>query len=452
MTPLCLWIGSLSFGVIRRIEERPYKNGSDCGQGVVLVVMNTEDYKKKAEELLSQSTYRAITSDPTNRLKNKMINMLKSIKTKGGMSEDLYKRLYPTGAGSPKFYGLPKIHKQGMPLRPIVSSIGTVTYQTSKEVARILKPLVGRSPHHVRNTQDFIEQIKGIHLGKDQCMMSYDVKALFTSVPVPKTITIIKQLLEEDLTLHQRTSLSIENILSLLEFYITSTYFSFQGKFFEQLEGAAMGSPLSPIVANLYMESFEVEAIRSAPHPPCLWKTFVDDTFTILQSSHKEEFLEHLNSVDHHIQFTAEDQRSDGAMPFLDILVIPGGDGSLSTSVYRKPTHTDLYLQWDSYHTLTSKYSVIGTLHHRAQTICSNPLLLKEEEQHLKNALMNCKYPTWALNRIQMKTKKQDQHQVTTNNTNTNQQKKFHIVVPYYSGLSESINNIGKKFGGTGVL
>ena len=163
-------------------------------KGVALVVMNTEDYKKKAEELLDQNTYRAITSDPTMRLKNKMINMLKSIKTKGGMSEELYKRFYPTGAGSPKFYGLPKIHKQGMPLRPIVSSIGTVTYQTSKEVARILKPLVGRSPHQVKNTQDTIDQIKGIHLGKDQCMISYDVKALFTSVPITKAVTIIKQL------------------------------------------------------------------------------------------------------------------------------------------------------------------------------------------------------------------------------------------------------------------
>ena len=370
--------------------------------------------------------------------------MLKSIKAEGGIKEELYRRLYPTGAGSPKFYGLPKIHKIGMPLRPIVSSTGTFTYQTSKEVARILKPLVGRSPHHLKNTQDFIDQIKGIHLGQDQCMMSYDVKALFTFVSTTKPITIIKQLLEQDQELQQRTSLSIENILSLLEFCINSTYFSFQGKFYEQLESAAMGSPLSPIVANLYMESFEVEAIRSAPHPPYLWKRFVDDSFTILQSSQKNGTLEHINSIDQHIQFIAEDQRSDGAMPFLDILITPGRDGSLNTSVFRKTTHTDLYLQWDSHHTLKAKYSMIGTLQHRAQTICSNPQLLQKEDLHLKNALKKCKYPTWALNRIQMKTKKQDSNQVLTTRTNM---KKSYIVVPYYSGFSESIKNIGSKFG-----
>ena len=90
---------------------------------------------------------------------------------------------------------------------------------------------------------------------------------------------------------------------------------------------------------------------------------------------------------------------------------------------------------------------MIRTLQHRAQTICSNPQMLQKEEQHLKNALMNCKYPTWALNRIQMKTKKVDSKQVTTSRNNTNKQKKTHIVVPYYSDLSESIKNIGRTFG-----
>ena len=130
-----------------------------------------------------------------------------------------------------------------MPLRPIVSSIGAVTYQTSKEVARILRPLVGKSIHNVKNTQDFLDSIKGIHLGKDQCMMSYDVKALFTSVPTKKASNIIKQMLEEDQELSQKTALTIENIISLLEFCITSTYFSFQGSFMSRWKVLLWGLP-----------------------------------------------------------------------------------------------------------------------------------------------------------------------------------------------------------------
>ena len=112
-------------------------------KGVALVGMDREDYFQKAEELLNQHTYRTISSYPTTKYKNKLINLLKSIKTEGGMNENLYRRLYPTGAGSPKFYGLPKIHKVGFPLMSIVSSVGAVSYETSKELARILKPTCG---------------------------------------------------------------------------------------------------------------------------------------------------------------------------------------------------------------------------------------------------------------------------------------------------------------------
>ena len=105
--------------------------------------------------------------------------------------------------------------------------------------------------------------------------------------------------------------------------------------------------------------------------------TFVDDTFVVIKAAHKQNFLDHINSIDYHIQLTSEDSSPDRSMPFLDILVTPREDGSLSTTVYRKPTHTDLYLQWDSHHTISSTYSVIGTLHHRAKAICSSPQLLQ---------------------------------------------------------------------------
>ena len=179
-----------------------------------------------------------------------------------------------------------------------------------------------------------------------------------------------------------------------------------------------MGSPISPIVANLFMENLEVQAIRTSPTPPSLWKRFVDDTFTIIKKEDRSSFLQHLNSIHQNIKFTCEEVRNDGSMPFLDILVTPKEDGSLSTSVFRKPTHTDLCLQWDSQHTISSKYSVAGTLYHRTKVVCSDPQLQKKEEDHLCQGLQKCKYPIWAINRAKIKS----QNPVRRTNNNSNNQ------------------------------
>ena len=215
-------------------------------KGVAMVVMDRQDYINKAKHLLNQNTYKTITKDPTNTIKNKLINILKTIKTKSGLGTNIYKSMYPTGCVPPKFYGLPKIHKPDTPLRPIVSSCGSVTYGVAKELAKILKPLVGQSPHHINSTQDFVEQAKHFKLESGECLSSYDVSALFTSVPIDPALQIIKDLLVKDNTLKERTVMDVEDIILLLEFCLKNTYFSFQGQFYEQVEGAAMGSPVSP--------------------------------------------------------------------------------------------------------------------------------------------------------------------------------------------------------------
>ena len=121
------------------------------------------------------------------------------------------------------------------------------------------------------------------------------------------------------------------------------------------------------------------------------------------QKSHKDAFLEHINPIDPNIQFTCEEPRDDGSIPFLNMLIIPDEEGRLNTTFYRKPTHTDQYLHWDSHHAIPSKYSVIGTLYHRAKTICSSPQQLQKEELRLSKPLRRCKYPTWAINRVKLK-------------------------------------------------
>ena len=272
-------------------------------------------------------------------------------------------------------------------------------------------------------------------------MMSFDVKSLFTSIPIQPTLNIIKKLREEDTSLHQRTTMAVKHIHCLLEFCLTNTYFSFQGKLYEQKEGAAMGSPISPIVVNIFMEDFENRALATSPCTPKIWKRFVDDAFTVIKKNQKEAFLNHLNSIHNSIQFTSEDPSKDGSIPFLHMLVIPGGEGRLKTTVYRKPAHTNQYLHWDSHHAIPSKYSMIGTLFHRAKTICSGPKQLQDEEEHLYKTLKKCKYPTWALNRVKLRNqtaapKKRNNNRNT--NPNNNKGQKPHITVPYHQGLSES--------------
>ena len=299
--------------------------------------------------------------------------------------------------------GYLKSIKQVLPFRPIVSSRGSVTYGVAKGIAKVLKPLVGKSSHHIQRTSHFASKVREITLLLGECLMSYDVTPLFTSVPTDAALNIINDLLEKDDNLSNRTVLSVQNIIELLGFCLHNAYFSLQNKFYEQVEGAVMGSPVSPTAANLYIEHFEGEALRSDSHPPGistgLWMTLG----SFKQQAHKQLFLDHINSIDPSIKFTVKGNQENGAIPFLDALVKPEADNSLTIRVYHKPTHTDQYLQWDSHHSLSAKYSVIGMLTHRAKSVCTTPGLLDKELQYLKEALVTCKYPSWAINKVQNK-------------------------------------------------
>ena len=158
----------------RAIKE--LRSGKECliltaDKGVALVVMDKKDYTQKMKELLDENTTnRPLKMDATNRQKNRLKNILR-----GRLEENIYKKMYPTGTSSPKLYGLPKIHKKNIPLRPIVSSRGLVTYGVAKEQARILKPLTGNTIYHVNNSMEFADDIKKIKLEEGESIISYDV-------------------------------------------------------------------------------------------------------------------------------------------------------------------------------------------------------------------------------------------------------------------------------------
>ena len=182
----------------------------------------------------------------------------------------------------------------------------------------------------------------------------------------------------------------------------------------------------------------------------------MDDTFVIHKEANKQDFLQHINSVDPAIKFTVKGNKEDGSIPFLDTIVKPEENGSLSITVYRKPTHTDQYLQWDSHHNLSAKFGVINTLSHRAKTVCSNPELLKQEKEHLRKALTKCKYPKWALDKVEKRLNRSSSEAIDgVNNQGANStpaatrevKSKGHIVIPYTQGLCESIKRICGRYG-----
>ena len=212
----------------------------------------------------------------------------------------------------------------------------------------------------------------------------------------------------------------------------------------------------------------------------------MDDTWVTEQQAHKQAFLDHINSIDTAIKFTVEGTQGNGVISFLDTLITLQADNSLSITVYHKLTHTDQYLQWASHHSLSAKYSVIGTLTHRAKTVCNGPELLQRELQHLGKALVKCKYPYWAINRVQSEflnnncedssknnlqdtsnnpTSKRDQQPQPGDNTNNSQANNNlnasterttisrpkstvgYVVIPYTQGLAESLNNICVNYG-----
>ena len=234
-----------------------------------------------------------------------------------------------------------------------------------------------------------------------------------------------------DTSLIERTSLSADQVVKLLRFCLDATFLSYRGDFYQQTFSTAMGSPVSVTVANLVMEDVEQRALSSYPSPPPFWKRYVDDTLTALPQDQVQCFHKHLNSIEPTIQFTIE-MESTGTLPFLDTRITHHSDGSLSSTVFRKSTHTDKYLDFKSHHPLAHKVAVARTLFNHAEKICTD--VPDTEEEHVAKALQNNGYPKGLLVKnwsptSQLPQPEQDAPTAT-------------VTLPYIRHLSETIRRI----------
>ena len=203
-----------------------------------------------------------------------------------------------------------------------------------------------------------------------------------------------------------------------------------------------MGSPVSPIVANMFMEWFEEHAISTFPFELTFWRRYVDDTIVALCDSLIDDLTSHINSIDQSIQFTREMESSDQSIPMLDTVTTRGDEGKLSFTVYRKPTHTDQYLQFDSNQPLQHKLGVIRTLYHRCQTICSEEDLKLQELEHLKKVLSVSGYT-----RSAWETATTPREPTEDGYNRPERSHKGSVSIPYVGPMSEAIARNLRKAG-----
>ena len=188
---------------------------AECSERTVLsclepatVILNKEDYIKKCNDHLDSGPYIKLQKDPTVRIKREARTKLAILRDNGTIDQSLYFKLKPTDSQAPRFYGLSKIHKASIPVRPIVSYSGSPLFNLSKYIANILKPYTLLNKQHCKNSKEFSEFIRAHTIGEDETMVSFDVEALYTNVPIDDALAIIKELLENDEILPDRTPLS----------------------------------------------------------------------------------------------------------------------------------------------------------------------------------------------------------------------------------------------------
>ena len=317
-------------------------------KGNSVVILNRNDYINKMSELLSDTEkFKRVNAvhgtsgkDITIYREGQLQRYLYSLKK--FFPKDIYKEIYPTGSVPSRLYGLPKMHKISEstpfpPLRPIVSSVGAYNYKLAKYLTGLLQPCVPMD-FSVKDTFSFVEEIQQTRYAEN-FMVSFDVVSLFTNVPLIESIDLAVDLISES----EQVKLNKTQLKKLFLFATSQTHFLFNGVYYDQVDGVCMGSPLGPVLANLFMGIREKEWIESYSGPGLLYyKRYVDDIFCCFESvTLVQPFFDYLNSRNPNIKFTLEKEQN-GILPFLDVKITKMANQRFETSTYYKPSNTGL--------------------------------------------------------------------------------------------------------------
>ena len=410
----------------------------DKGRGTV--VMNKDDYISKVEQILSDtSKFKVITEGPfqyITKLEDKLARLLRQLLKLNVITKNTFNRLFTSGSSPGILYGLPKTHKLGNPIRPILSTLNTFNYKVAKYLVPILEPLTSNE-FTLKNSYDFVKEIKTLEVA-NTVMASFDIKSLFTQIPLDETIQIIcGKLFKDNDSYLNYTKKQFTNLLNLA---IKDSPFLFNKKLYAQTDGISMGSCLGPTLANAFLCHHETNWLNECPleFKPKFYRRYVDDTFLIFENSqHIPKFLNYLNSKHANIEFTC-DMESDGSIPFLDVLVTRT-ENKLHTTVYRKPTFTGLGINYLSFIPQLFKVNAIKTLLYRCYALSSDWISFDQEIKFLTTFFHNNGFPLEIINNNIYKFLNNKFNLDTPDNSQSTRKK--YIKLPFYGHLSYIIRN-----------
>ena len=248
--------------------------------------------------------------------------------------------------------------------------------------------------HTVDNSFRAVERISCFNSKEEFTLVSFDAVSLFTKIPCDKAIKYIASMIRIRKVMMKGWSINIQQLKTLLKVCLNNTYFEQNGNFYRQKFGVAMGSPVSAVIANLYLDHIDKLVNRKHKKDILLYMRYVDDILAIVRKNKELAILESLNKFDSSIKFTMEEE-SNGAISFLDIAIKREGTLGLRTSVFRKANHSGQYLHFHSFGPTQWKAGVVGSLTRRAYLLCSNIGDHQVEMEKINRELESNGYPKW---------------------------------------------------------
>ena len=423
---------------------------SDKGNSVVIV--NREDYIQRMQEMVNDVSKFEKVNVADKKDYNFMVketkevnSLLNELLSKNSITIQERNNLSPDGPNPARLYGLPKIHKppvDGLPkYRPIISQIGSSTYKIAKYLLAFIQPLT-MNEYTVKDTFHFVSMLDG----KDHrlYMASLDVESLFTNIPLDETINIVTQ--KVFATQSKVNGLSRTDFRRLLTLSTKGTVFYFNGRYYRQKDGVAMGSPLGPALANAFLCHHETVWLEECPlsYAPLFFARYVDDIFVLLRSKeHIALLAQYMSSKHPNIRFTFEEE-NDNVLPFLDVNVFREADRFTST-VHRKDTFSGVYTNFHSFLPVAYKRGLLSTLLYRAYSITSSFGSLHDEIEKLKKIFAKNGYPSRFVDRciFEFFNKIYEKRQPCSSVP----KKEFLLVLPFLGHSSLEIkNNLTKCF------